>query len=172
MGSNVENVPTTWNHNGISGINVLCKSAAVIWVWTFKVKSHECHVIWNYWQLYCWFNSLLKLTKLLRLKKTLKFNITGPLWGESTSEYRIHVHVITLSYWQQATERSRKKHLALWLMWHGVWRMSTPDDLARRASSICVATKLDGSFNKPEVHEGDWTMRMVTEVTSWGCKYN
>ena len=50
-----------------------------------KMTSHEPHIFSDHRQLDCLFNNLFKLT----LKKTSKLRISGPLWVESTRDWRI-----------------------------------------------------------------------------------
>ena len=53
------------------------------------VMSHEHHGISDYWLMNCLFNTLSGLTAVKKNKKTWQICITGPLWGESASDWWI-----------------------------------------------------------------------------------
>ena len=50
-----------------------------------RMTSHEFRGFWNYWQLECLLNSLLKLSP----RKPWKVHITCPLWGSFTVDWWI-----------------------------------------------------------------------------------
>ena len=50
---------------------------------SITVISHKHHRVWKHWSLNCFFNSFCKLTS----KETSNLQITGSLWGKSSSDW-------------------------------------------------------------------------------------
>ena len=80
-----------WRIYASLGLNDLTRQAMIIsstnisWIWVSYVMSHERYGTSNHQQFNCLPNRLSRAAS----KTTSKLGITGPLWGESTSDWWI-----------------------------------------------------------------------------------